>query len=203
METCTTDSPVESGNRGNAELGACGVRGCTGVGVKKVARDVRFDVMAGRTRTRGRGIQPSSFHSSRGKAGRLGGQEGGRAGGREGAKAGGEGDSPCRPPNRISNGRLSRPCSTLRVRHRVKRIHAWLHRRVYTCSKTRNGCWPWPEGVTLAPPKSTWEQPHPGRSRDLKTWVLEMKPGNCTKPGFSTRFSMLRMDPKSPDSGRA
>ena len=43
-------SPVESGNRGNAELGACGVRGCTGVGVKKVARDVRFDVMAGRTR---------------------------------------------------------------------------------------------------------------------------------------------------------
>ena len=75
--------------------------------------------------------------------------------------------------------------------------------RVYTCSKTRNGCWPWPEGVTLAPPKSTWEQPHPGRSRDLKTWVLEMKPGNCTKPGFSTRFSMLRMDPKSPDSGRA
>ena len=56
--------------------------------------------------------------------------------------------------------------------------------RVYTCSKTRNGCWPWPEGVTLAPPKSTWEQPHPGRSRDLKTWVLEMKPGNCTKPGF-------------------
>ena len=74
--------------------------------------------------------------------------------------------------------------------------------RVYTCSKTRNGCWPWPEGVTLAPPKSTWEQPHPGRSRDLKTWVLEMKPGNCTKPGFSTRFSMLRMDPKSPDSGR-
>ena len=75
--------------------------------------------------------------------------------------------------------------------------------RVYTCSKTRNGCWPWPEGVTLAPPKSTWEQPHPGKSRDLKTWVLEMKPGNCTKPGFSTRFSMLRMDPKSPDSGRA
>ena len=75
--------------------------------------------------------------------------------------------------------------------------------RVYTCTKTRNGCWPWPEGVTLAPPKSTWEQPHPGRSRDLKTWVLEMKPGNCTKPGFSTRFSMLRMDPKSPDSGRA
>ena len=75
--------------------------------------------------------------------------------------------------------------------------------RVYTCSKTRNGCWPWPEGVTLAPPKSTWEQPHPGRSRDLKTWVLEMKPGNCAKPGFSTRFSMLRMDPKSPDSGRA
>ena len=50
METCTTASPVESGNRGNAELGACGVRGCTGVGVKKVARDVRFDVMAGRTR---------------------------------------------------------------------------------------------------------------------------------------------------------
>ena len=75
--------------------------------------------------------------------------------------------------------------------------------RVYTCSKTRNGCWPWPEGVTLAPPKSTWEQPHPGRSRDLKTWVLEMTPGNCTKPGFSTRFSMLRMDPRSPDSGRA
>ena len=73
--------------------------------------------------------------------------------------------------------------------------------RVYTCSKTRNGCWPWPEGVTLAPPKSTWEQPHPGRSRDLKTWVLEMKPGNCTKPGFSTRFSMLRMDPKSTDPG--
>ena len=73
-------------------------------------------------------MQPSSFHSSRGKAGRLGGQEGGRAGGREGAKAGGEGDSPCRPPNRISNGRLSRPCNTLRVRHRVKRIHAWLHR---------------------------------------------------------------------------
>ena len=76
-------------------------------------------------------------------------------------------------------------------------------RGVYTCSRTRNGCWPWPEGVTLAPPKSTWEQPHPGKIRDLKTWVLEMKRGNCTKPGFSTRFSMLRMDPKSPDSGRA
>ena len=72
-------------------------------------------------------MQPSSFHSSRGKAGRLGGQEGGRSGGREGGWRGRLTLSSSKQ-NLQRASSLSRPCNTLRVRHRVKRIHAWLHR---------------------------------------------------------------------------
>ena len=69
-------------------------------------------------------MQPSSFHSSRGKAGRLGEQEGGRSGGREGGWRG----RLTLSSSKQNLQRASRPCNTLRVRHRVKRIHAWLHR---------------------------------------------------------------------------
>ena len=72
-------------------------------------------------------MQPSSFYSSRGKAGRLGGQEGGRSGGREGGWRGRLTLSSSKQ-NLQRASSLSRPCNTLRVRHRVKRIHAWLHR---------------------------------------------------------------------------
>ena len=64
---------------------------------------------------------------SRGRAGRLGGQEGGRSGGREGGWRGRLTLSSSK--QNLQRASLSpRPCNTLRVRHRVKRIHAWLHR---------------------------------------------------------------------------
>ena len=128
-------SPVESGNRGNAELGACGVRGCTGVGVKKVARDVRFDVMAGRTRclnvtryNRARHTKGSfcSFPPRHTKRRRRSAGEGGRVA-RETHR--GRPVTLSSSKQNLQRASLSpRPCNTLRVRHRVKRIHAWLHR---------------------------------------------------------------------------
>ena len=74
-------------------------------------------------------MQPSSFHSSRGKAGRLGGQEGGRSGGREGGWRGRLTLSTSKQNlQRASLSSLQHSPRSLAIRHRVKRIHAWLHR---------------------------------------------------------------------------